>query len=32
MVSEKIAKVGARIKYLRLVNQLSQKAIAEKLA
>ncbi len=31
MVSEKIAKVGARIKYLRLVNQLSQKAIAEKI-
>ncbi len=31
MMNEKIAKVGSRIKYIRLVNQLSQKSIAEKI-
>lgn len=31
MVNEKITKVGARIKYLRLVKQLSQKTAAEKI-
>lgn len=30
MVSEKTVKVGSKIKYIRLVNQMSQKAVAEK--
>lgn len=31
MVSEKTTKVGSRIKYIRLVHQLSQKTVAEKI-
>ena len=31
MVREKVTKVGTRIKYLRLVNQFSQKDMAEKI-
>lgn len=31
MVSEKTAKVGSRIKYIRIVSQMSQKVVAEKM-
>lgn len=31
MVSEKAAKVGSKIKYIRLVKQMSQREVAEKI-